>query len=279
MHCAFALMIGIPGALLARHTLTRVLWCIYPFFVLFVVVVTANHFWLDARRRRAGGGHGGDGGAVGPGPGSPGGLVLPARHGLSPDDPLGSRRYAEPGLVAALFGAFYLVLQPSSADHAAQVFRSGLFESEGLSAWNNLWFGGHHTPGYSVLFPFLGSLIGPAAGRRDRAHRRLAPVRRDRLSRVGGACPPRRDLVRGRGLDQPLQRPARVRPRRRDRARGRVRLAARLEAARDRLRRPLPVREPGGRRSSWPAAPVAQALAERSRRGLRARRRPRSGRR
>ena len=71
------------------------------------------------------------------------------------------RRYAEPGLVAALFGAVYLIVEPSSADHAAQVFRSGLFESEGLYAWNNLWFGGHHTPGYSVLFPFLGSLIGP----------------------------------------------------------------------------------------------------------------------
>jgi hypothetical protein len=71
------------------------------------------------------------------------------------------RRFAEPGLVAAAFGLLYLIIEPSSADHAAQVFRSGLFEDEGLSAWNNLWFGGHHTPGYSVLFPFLGSLIGP----------------------------------------------------------------------------------------------------------------------
>lgn len=71
------------------------------------------------------------------------------------------RRYVEPALVSAALGAAYLVIEPSSADHAAQVFRSGLFESEGLSAWNNLWFGGHHTPGYSVLFPFLASLIGP----------------------------------------------------------------------------------------------------------------------
>ncbi|MGH2923468.1 MAG: hypothetical protein ACRDKH_05505 [Solirubrobacterales bacterium] len=71
------------------------------------------------------------------------------------------RRYAEPGLIAAALGLLYLIVEPSSADHAAQVFRSGLFESEGLSAWNNLWFGGHHTPGYSVLFPLLGSLIGP----------------------------------------------------------------------------------------------------------------------
>jgi hypothetical protein len=80
-----------------------------------------------------------------------------------PEDPKTSRlwRYAEPALVAAVLGAVYLIVAPTSADHAAQVFRSGLFESEGLSTWNNFWFGGHHTPGYSVLFPFLGSLLGP----------------------------------------------------------------------------------------------------------------------
>jgi hypothetical protein len=71
------------------------------------------------------------------------------------------RRYGEPGLVAAALGVAYLITQPDSADHAAQVFRSGLFEREGLSAWDNLWFGGHHLPGYGLLLPMLGSLIGP----------------------------------------------------------------------------------------------------------------------
>jgi hypothetical protein len=47
MHCAFALMVGVSGAMVSRHTATRVFWCIYPFFVFFVVVVTANHYWLD----------------------------------------------------------------------------------------------------------------------------------------------------------------------------------------------------------------------------------------
>ena len=47
MHCAFALMIGATGALIARHPITRIFWCVYPLFVLFVVIVTANHFWLD----------------------------------------------------------------------------------------------------------------------------------------------------------------------------------------------------------------------------------------
>jgi hypothetical protein len=70
------------------------------------------------------------------------------------------RRYAEPALAAAVLGGVYLVVQPSSADHAAQVFRSGVFENEGLSTWNNLWFGGHHLPGYGLLFPPVASLLG-----------------------------------------------------------------------------------------------------------------------
>jgi hypothetical protein len=71
------------------------------------------------------------------------------------------RRYGEPGLAAAALGIAYLVVQPDSADHAAQVFRSGLFANQGLSAWDNFWFGGHHLPGYGVLLPALGALIGP----------------------------------------------------------------------------------------------------------------------
>jgi membrane-associated phospholipid phosphatase len=47
MHCAFALMIGASGALLSRHTISRTLWCLYPLFVVFVVIVTGNHFWVD----------------------------------------------------------------------------------------------------------------------------------------------------------------------------------------------------------------------------------------
>ena len=52
--------------------------------------------------------------------------------------------------MAAALGVAYLIVQPDSADHAAQVFRSGLFDSQGLAAWNNLWFGGHHLPGYGA---------------------------------------------------------------------------------------------------------------------------------
>ncbi|MDX6697817.1 MAG: hypothetical protein QOE65_1214 [Solirubrobacteraceae bacterium] len=55
----------------------------------------------------------------------------------------------------------YLILQPSSADLAAQVYRTDLFNQVGFTLWNGQWFAGHHTMGYSVLFPPLASVLGP----------------------------------------------------------------------------------------------------------------------
>ena len=48
MHVAFALMIAVPAVFLVRRRVFKVLWSLYPFVVSFVVMVTANHFWLDA---------------------------------------------------------------------------------------------------------------------------------------------------------------------------------------------------------------------------------------
>ena len=48
MHVAFALMIAIPAIILVKHRALKVLWAFYPLVVSFVVMVTANHFWLDA---------------------------------------------------------------------------------------------------------------------------------------------------------------------------------------------------------------------------------------
>ena len=48
MHVAFALMLGIPMASMVRSSWARVLWAVYPFVVTFVVIATANHWWLDA---------------------------------------------------------------------------------------------------------------------------------------------------------------------------------------------------------------------------------------
>jgi PAP2 superfamily len=47
MHVAFSTMIGVTGVLISRHAITRVLWTLYPLLVFWVVIVTANHFWVD----------------------------------------------------------------------------------------------------------------------------------------------------------------------------------------------------------------------------------------
>src|SRR5436305_13121536 len=48
MHVAFALMIGWPLAPLTRHRVLGALWLLYPLLMTFVIVVTANHFIVDA---------------------------------------------------------------------------------------------------------------------------------------------------------------------------------------------------------------------------------------
>ncbi len=48
MHVAFALMVGWPLARLVRRRALRVVWFLYPFLMAFVIVVTANHFIVDA---------------------------------------------------------------------------------------------------------------------------------------------------------------------------------------------------------------------------------------
>jgi hypothetical protein len=47
MHVAFSTMIGVTGILISRHAITKVVWAAYPVLVFWVVVVTANHFWVD----------------------------------------------------------------------------------------------------------------------------------------------------------------------------------------------------------------------------------------
>jgi hypothetical protein len=63
-------------------------------------------------------------------------------------------------VVAAVVAVLYLVIAPPSADLAAQTYRVELFRQVGFSPWDNGWYGGHHVPGYSLLFPPLGALLG-----------------------------------------------------------------------------------------------------------------------
>jgi hypothetical protein len=66
------------------------------------------------------------------------------------------RRILIPSLAAALGAVAYLLLAPPSADLAAQEYRAQL----GLVIWDNGWYAGHHTPGYSVLFVPLAGALG-----------------------------------------------------------------------------------------------------------------------
>lgn len=65
-----------------------------------------------------------------------------------------------PGLLAALLALLWLAFGPATPDLAAQVYRTGLFEREGWAIFDLSWYGGHHMPGYSLLFGPLGSLFG-----------------------------------------------------------------------------------------------------------------------
>ena len=82
--------------------------------------------------------------------------VLPARRrlGVSPWT-------VAPSAVALAFGVLYLVFEPRPGDLAVHVFRAELFGREGFTIWNGHWYGGHHTPAYSVLSGPLSWLLGP----------------------------------------------------------------------------------------------------------------------
>jgi hypothetical protein len=66
-----------------------------------------------------------------------------------------------PTSVAAALAAVYLIWQPASLDLAAAEYRAWLFDHAGYAIWDAQWYGGHHLPGYSVLFPPLAGWLGP----------------------------------------------------------------------------------------------------------------------
>jgi membrane-associated phospholipid phosphatase len=48
LHTAYALTIGITGVLVCRSLIARVIWFCYPVLVVYSIVATGNHFYLDA---------------------------------------------------------------------------------------------------------------------------------------------------------------------------------------------------------------------------------------
>ncbi|MEO7197233.1 MAG: hypothetical protein ABIZ50_02040, partial [Solirubrobacterales bacterium] len=55
----------------------------------------------------------------------------------------------------------YLIFDPASTDLAAQTFRADLWSEHGWVLWNEAWYSGHLVPGYSLIYPPLGALLGP----------------------------------------------------------------------------------------------------------------------
>jgi hypothetical protein len=59
--------------------------------------------------------------------------------------------------LTALLAVAWLAVAPPVGDLAGQEYRTLL----GLVLWDNGWYGGHHMPAYSVLFPPLAAAVGP----------------------------------------------------------------------------------------------------------------------
>ncbi|QEC49865.1 hypothetical protein FSW04_21370 [Baekduia soli] len=63
-------------------------------------------------------------------------------------------------MLTALLAGLWLLVGPATADLAAQLHRVGLFAANGFAVWDNSWYGGHHLPGYSLVFPAVGAAVG-----------------------------------------------------------------------------------------------------------------------
>ncbi len=48
VHTCFSLIIGVSCFFLVRRRAVRIAWLLYPCLIVFSIVATANHFWLDA---------------------------------------------------------------------------------------------------------------------------------------------------------------------------------------------------------------------------------------
>jgi hypothetical protein len=69
---------------------------------------------------------------------------------------------ALPSATAASLALAAVGLRWRGADWPAQLLRLELVARDGPAIWNNLWFAGHHTLGYGILFPILGAALGAA---------------------------------------------------------------------------------------------------------------------
>ena len=94
------------------------------------------------------------------------GAGVAAETGLAVEPEYGPAEGASlPGALAAVvllavLTATWLIVDPRTPDMAAASYRVSLFASHGFSVLDANWYGGHDLPGYSLLFPPLGALLG-----------------------------------------------------------------------------------------------------------------------
>jgi hypothetical protein len=69
--------------------------------------------------------------------------------------------HVAPIAIAIACAIVYLIWEPRTVDLAAHTFRADLFGEEGFTIWNGQWYGGHHTPAYSIISPPVAWLLGP----------------------------------------------------------------------------------------------------------------------
>ncbi|WP_022927141.1 hypothetical protein [Patulibacter americanus] len=69
------------------------------------------------------------------------------------------RRLPPPWALTALLALLYVATAPPTTDLAAQEHRIQVAR-DGVWLFDLSWFGGHHLPGYSVLMPLLGLVLG-----------------------------------------------------------------------------------------------------------------------
>ena len=66
-----------------------------------------------------------------------------------------------PCLIVVAVTAGVLATGLRGADYPAHLLRAWIWDRSGFGVWNNHWYGGHSTPGYSVITPVLTAWFGP----------------------------------------------------------------------------------------------------------------------
>ena len=155
--------------------------------------------------------------------------------------------HVAPVVAAIVFAIVYLIWEPRTVDLAAHTFRADLFGEEGFTIWNGQWYGGHHTPAYSIISPPLAWLLGPPVALALAAVASAAlfpPLARgafgDKQARWGSLW---FGIAHGHAA---VHRAAAVRARRGLRPGRAARPATAPLRLGDRVRRALPARQPGG---------------------------------